>query len=284
MTASPPPDELASVAAELYGLPPQDFVAARTEAEKRAKAAGNRVLAAGIRKLGKPTAVAWLANQLVRQHADEIEPLLQLGADLREATAALSGEQLRQLSRQQHQVIDALVRQARAIGKAAGHPLSEATARGLDETLRAALADPDLAEQLRAGLLTQALEHVGFGAGAADFHAPPRRAEPATRAPAEPAADLSRKRAEKELREARAESERAERNHRRAENALAGAEDALSKAGGQVERLQAELERAETERAKAEAVAQSARGHVDETSEEATTARSRLEKAESALE
>ena len=58
--------DLESTAAELYGLAPGDFVAARTAAEKQARAEGDRELAGKIRALGKPTAAAWVANQLVR--------------------------------------------------------------------------------------------------------------------------------------------------------------------------------------------------------------------------
>ena len=67
-----------SVAGELYGLPPEEFVRARTGREKQARAAGDRDLAAQIHALAKPTAVAWLANQLVREHGDEIAPLLDI--------------------------------------------------------------------------------------------------------------------------------------------------------------------------------------------------------------
>jgi hypothetical protein len=70
-------------------------------------------LAAQIHQLTKPNLVAWLANQLARERADEIRPLLELGVALREATATLSGQQLRELSRQQRQLVYALVQQAR---------------------------------------------------------------------------------------------------------------------------------------------------------------------------
>ena len=144
---------LESTAAELYGLAPGDFVAARTAAEKQARAAGDRELAGQIHALAKPTAAAWIANQLVREHAEEIAGLRELGAGLREATAGLEGEQLRQLSQQQNRVIAALVGQARSLATSAGQPMSEATERGLEATLRAALADEDLADQLGAGRL-----------------------------------------------------------------------------------------------------------------------------------
>ena len=137
--------------------------------EKAAKAAGERDEAARIHSLAKPTVTAWLANQLAREHRDELEPLLELGAGLRDATRNLAGDQLRALSRQQHELVHALVQQARALARAAGRSLSEDTVRGLEETLRAALADEEAASLLLAGRLTDALHSsdfdTGFGSG-----------------------------------------------------------------------------------------------------------------------
>ncbi|HEU5110811.1 MAG TPA: hypothetical protein VFT95_19905, partial [Micromonosporaceae bacterium] len=158
--------DLDAVADELYGLWPGEFTAARTAREKEARAAGDKELAAQVKALGKPTTVGWLANRLVRDHADELQPLLDLGDALREATAVLQGDELRSLSQQQHQLVAALVRQARRDAAAAGHRVGEDAARGLEETLRAALADADLSEQLAAGRLTGGLQHAGFGVAA----------------------------------------------------------------------------------------------------------------------
>jgi len=143
-----------SVADELYSLTPEEFTAARTAREKEARAQGDRQLAERIHGLSKPSVVAWLANQLVRERADEIGPLLDLGGQLREATAALQGEALRALSQQRHQIVYALVQQARAIASAAGHRVSEDAARGLEQTLSAALADEAAGQRLAAGRLT----------------------------------------------------------------------------------------------------------------------------------
>jgi hypothetical protein len=156
--------DLDAVADELYGLWPGEFTAARTEREKEARAAGDKELARQVKALGRPTTVGWLANRLVRDHGDELQPLLELGDALREATAVLQGEELRALSQQQHQLVAALVRQARRDAAGAGHRVGEDAARGLEETLRAALADADLSAQLAAGRLTGGLQHYGFGA------------------------------------------------------------------------------------------------------------------------
>ena len=188
--------DLDAVAAELYALAPKDFVSARTVSERQARAAGQRELAAAIHRMGKPTTVAWLANQLVRQHPEQLGPFLELGSALRDATATLSGDDLRRLSRQQHEVINALIGQARVISVTAGQDVTEATSRGLEATLRAALADRDMADQLASGRLTGPLTHAGFG----DFPSP----APAAPAPvcASAPIETDRRRAEREKAEA----------------------------------------------------------------------------------
>jgi hypothetical protein len=150
------------IADELYALPPREFTAARNARAKEARQAGDTDLAKRITALGKPTMTGWLTNQLVRERSDEIRALLELGASLREATASLAGDELKELSRQQRQVVRALVRQARELAGAAGHPASEDTARGVEQTLHAALADEGAAQQLAAGHLTGVLSTAGF--------------------------------------------------------------------------------------------------------------------------
>jgi chromosome segregation ATPase len=155
-----------TVADELYALAPEDFTAVRNEQAKQARSDGDRELAERIRRLQKPTSAAWLVNQLVRQRRDEIQPLLELGAGLREATASLSGDDLRRLSQQQHEVIYALVQQSKRIASAMGQRVSDDTARGVEQTLRAALADENAAGKLACGRLAEVLTHVGFGSEA----------------------------------------------------------------------------------------------------------------------
>ena len=136
------------VADELYALPPEQFTTARNARAKEAKAAGDKETAARVAALRKPTVLAWLVNLLVRELPDEIGGFLDLGDALRDATATLSGPELRQLSGQRHRLIQALVRQARDLARQAGYRTTEDVARGLEETLAAALTDPVVADQL----------------------------------------------------------------------------------------------------------------------------------------
>ncbi|MGI8414721.1 MAG: hypothetical protein ACR2P2_00630 [Nakamurella sp.] len=151
-----------TVADELYCLPPEDFTATRTAREKEAKTAGDTDLAGRIRKLTKPNAVGWLANQLVREHPEDIQPLIELGDDLRAALAGRSGDRLRELSTLQRQLISALVEEAKHLGRGAGRPVSADTARELTNTLRAALSDSAAAKELLAGRLVVGLYRSGL--------------------------------------------------------------------------------------------------------------------------
>jgi hypothetical protein len=154
--------DLDSIADELYGLPPTEFTAARTEREKAARADGQKALAAQIHRLAKPNLTAWLANQLVRSHPGDIASLIDLGARLREATAAMSGDELRELSSQQRRLVTSLVGKAKRL--AVGRTVGGDAERELESTLRAALADAGAGAALQAGRLVGALHNSGFGA------------------------------------------------------------------------------------------------------------------------
>ena len=241
--------DVESVCDELYGLPLDEFTPTRTEREKQAKAAGDKDLAAQIHQLAKPSLVAWLANQLARERADEIRPLLELGAALREATAKGSGEQLRELSRQQRQLVFALVQQARRLANAAGRKVSEDTARGLEDTLRAALADPEAAEALTAGRLTEGMQNIGFGslAGRDERPASPATGPTAAAAPSPTAGQPAleqRKRAEHDVEQAQSAADEAITERQRAHAQLEAADQMVADTGGRVERVRRELDEA----------------------------------------
>jgi hypothetical protein len=213
-----------------------------------ARAAGNRQLAAAIGRLRRPTVSAYILNLLVRRQPEVGEQLVALGEELRRAQADLSGPELRQLATQRAQLVGALVRAARTVAADAGHPVNQAVAYELEQTLHAALADPEVAAEVGSGRLVRAASRTGFDA------APPQPAKPARRLRAvrddERAEDPAIVR-DRRLREQR-EAERAELQAEldRAEAARAAAEEALTAA-------EHELARAERDRvAAAEQVAQ----------------------------
>ncbi len=245
--------DLDEVADELYGLPPGEFVAARTEAARRARTAGDRALAGGIGALGKPSTAAWACNALVRDRPDEIAGLVELGDLLREAQESLAGDELRALGTQRSRLLAALTRQARVLAARLGHPISDAVAGQVEQTLRAALADPAAGEALLAGRLTGPLSYQGMGLGARpDLRVVPpprpvRAASPAT-------APVRRSRSGEDERARRAEDERA---HRAAEERRRAAEERRRAAE---ERRRRELEAAREEARAAAAAAEEAAG------------------------
>jgi uncharacterized protein YoxC len=144
---------------ELYGLPLDEFIATRNRLVKQAKKDAPDI-ADKVRELRKPTVAAWLANQLARHRPADVRTLLELGEELRTATAAMDGDRLRELTPRRHKTVDVLVKAARELSD---KPVSQDVAQKLGETLDAALVDPSAAGALRSGRLTSALRHVGFG-------------------------------------------------------------------------------------------------------------------------
>jgi hypothetical protein len=268
--AGPGLDEIAD---ELYGLPLGEFTAARNGYQKQARQAGDKELAGQIKALAKPNVVAWLANQLARAHADELAPLVELGAGMREATRTLAGDELRALAKQRDQVVRALLTQARALAKKAGQPVSEATADGLADTLHAALVDERAAQELLAGRLTEGLFRSGFGDVDA---APPRR----------PAAKVARlddarlRRAEDDLAEADRALAEAEDARQDAQSAADDAEKAAQAAARRVEELRAELDGARAAAAEAERARRDSAAAVREADKAVRAAQRRQAEAE----
>ncbi|WP_427168239.1 hypothetical protein ACQF4J_43280 [Streptomyces sp. C1-1] len=284
--------DLESVADELYGLRPQDFTAARDARAAEARRAGDRALAGKIGKLRRPSLAAWASNLLVRERPEDIEPLLRVGEGLRQAHRDLDGAQLRELSRQQHLVINALSRQARQLTAQAGHPVGEDVQREVEGILHAVLADPDAAREWAAGHLVKAFDQtVGFPA-AADV-ARPRTARPARAAPARKEARPSEKRRQKadeerrrRLEQARRDAEEAERvlDARREEAAAADrqaddAQAAVRTVEQRISELSEELANLEEQRRQAETTAGNARDQAADADRRLRDARRKAETA-----
>jgi hypothetical protein len=178
-------ESLSQVADELYGLVPAEFTAARDSRARQATAAGQRETAAEIKKLPRPTAGAWLVNQLVRGVPAQMDQLLELGQSLQDAQRELDGERLRELSAERRNVIAGLVPEAARLAAAAGLPASAAVLGEVRATLEAALADPAAGAAVRSGRLAKALTYAGLGEvdlTAAMAGPPPTRPPPTPRA------------------------------------------------------------------------------------------------------
>ncbi|GGS77222.1 hypothetical protein [Streptomyces cinerochromogenes] len=159
--------DLDAVADELYGLRPEEFVAARDRRALDARKAGDEALAKEIGALRRPSLAAWVSNLLVRRQRQEVEPLLELGEELRRAHRELDGGRLRGLARRQSEVIGSLGRQARLLAAEAGRPVGDGVQREVEETLHAVLADPEAGRTWAEGRLVKPLSAT-FGFPQAD--------------------------------------------------------------------------------------------------------------------
>ncbi|REE72500.1 hypothetical protein C8E05_1890 [Rhodococcus wratislaviensis] len=252
---------LDDVADELYGLDPGEFVEARTAQVTAARENKDRALATEIGKLRKPTVVGWLVNLLARELPDEIGALLTLGDALRDAQRHLSGPDLRRLNTQRQQVVRALARKAGELAAERGRTVGEDALRDVGQTLHAALADAETAEQVRRGRVVTAASYSGFGpAGLAVVQGKSVKSEPAATPPAEKPGKKSKKKSaerDRDAERAAAEAEladvmsqadevRGELNDARTE--LEQARSTLRAIDHRIEELRAELEHAEQER------------------------------------
>ena len=167
---------------------------------------------------------------------------------MRRAQSQLRADELRRLGRQRQSAVSGLAREARSLVAARGHPISDAAGRQVEETLNAALADPDAARAVVSRRLVRPLEHTGMGpvdinqavaAAAAPAAKPVAGPAPASagagagkgtgaKATSEAEAEVDRRRAEAEG--LRRQQETAEAEVRRAETAAADSDAALREA------------------------------------------------------
>ena len=227
------PADLEAIADALYALPPDEFVPARDDRVAQARQAGDRELARAVGRLRRPTRAAWLANLLARHRTEQLDGLVSLARTLAQAQHDLDGDALRTLSGQRHRAVAAMARDAGRLAARQGEPVTDALLRELQGILDAALADPQVAEEVRAGRLTKSVRYSGFGpagddadddmaawaASAPERHSRAARPTPTsddTHAPDDDAADVERA----------AERERAERERAEWERELAEAEAA----------------------------------------------------------
>ena len=153
--------DLLEIADELYALALPDFTPAR---DAKAKELKGTDLAKEVKALKKPSLAAWVVNLLVRHETEQVEQVLQVGAALREAQASMSGDDLRQLTRQRRQLTAAVTTQARRLAREHGQKVTDSVAEQVEATLTAAMVDEDCGKAVRSGLLVSALSATGVDA------------------------------------------------------------------------------------------------------------------------
>ena len=154
--------ELDDIVRELYVLPPTDFVAARNDLVRQARAAGSREIAERLQQLRRPTRSAWLVNLLASDSA-AMQRLSALGRQLRDAQTGLAATELRSLAEQRRRLIADLMERAQAYADDAGVRLTPTVLSEVQATLQAALVDLAGAMMIRNGRLVRPLSHSGFG-------------------------------------------------------------------------------------------------------------------------
>lgn len=154
--------DLAEAVDELYAAPLADFVAVRTALVTCAKDEAPE-LVAELKPLRKPTAVAWLLNQVTRQEPAVVTDLLDLGERMRAAQAKGDAASLSAARPERDAAIEALVGAARRCAEETGASFGASAADGVSSTAVAVLADPASGAALSSGRLLRPLAYAGFG-------------------------------------------------------------------------------------------------------------------------
>ena len=152
--------KLANIARDLYALPLDEFVAARTAAAKSAAGADRR-LADAVRALPKPSLAAWAVNMLALHDPDAARQLTELGQSMRAAQNALEAGSMRELGQERRRALSKIMETLRTITEKHGRKISDAVAGEVEETLRAATADSGAAAAVRSGQLLRVLSADG---------------------------------------------------------------------------------------------------------------------------
>jgi hypothetical protein len=231
----------------LYAGPRATFIERRKELAGAARQDGDRDRAKVIAGLRKPTAAAHCINLLAQSSDASLERLLELGGEIRRAFADGDDDHMRQLLQQRPAAVTEAATRARALSEESGEPAGAAVGDQVVQTLRAAMASDDAADEVRSGMLTDALDEPGFavlGVGSGPQRSAPKakRQNKATRSDDTAAllkAESAAQRAVEEAERAAEEAEhhaaqvgqrRAELEHRRDEivSQLAGIDEELA--------------------------------------------------------
>jgi hypothetical protein len=266
---------------ELYALPLDEFTPRRDELAKELRGTGKRDGAAWVKALRKPSAAAWLVNQLARTQKNDARRMLEKGDALRVAqeralARQASREELAGATQDHAEAMRILLSKAPGLLDRRGAPPSQMTLERVAETLRAILLDDAVRAGFAAGRLTREHRAAGLGfavsgrptvaaarpatgikpgkrpkGGASAAAVDRRRAQERARARAVATEARSRQRArqrdvfesQRDVRQAERELESAQRRLERAKQALVRARDKEADAGKRVEQAEATARR-----------------------------------------
>jgi hypothetical protein len=236
----------------LFHGPLDEFTSSRNELAKSLRSSDAEA-ADWVKGLQKPTRAAWLANQLAAREPKDVGRLLEAGRDLRAAqedmlAGSADREKLRDAAGAEEKAVASLLATAEAIGRE--HGVGAQVLTKVEDTLRAASADPEVAEALEKGRLQREQRAAGLGGllGAGAVAAPARG---------------RKKKDDRDAAERRARQQQAKRR-KEAERKLATAEKRLERERGKLERAQEAVSDAEKAVHNAELDAHAARRALDE--------------------
>jgi hypothetical protein len=235
----------------LYGLPLDEFTAARNGVARELKRSGDAAAATRVQELKKPSRSAGAINRAARQNRRDVKRLVEAAGKLSEAQERLlqggGRRPVDQAVKRERAAVERLMA-AVAIEMGHGGGASETMLGRARDTLHAVATDPELQEELEAGRISA--DHTAVGLGALTLGGG-RPSAVAARSAGKGDARRQLKRAERELEDAEralrhAESERSEAKERldAAESAVARSEKQVAEAAGVRDEARSTLKRA----------------------------------------
>ncbi|WP_255770047.1 hypothetical protein [Pseudarthrobacter sulfonivorans] len=179
---------LTAIALELYAVPFDGFMAARTAAAKAATGSGKE-LPAAVKALPKPSVAAWAVNMMAAHEPSVLARLADLGQRMRAAQSSFNAGALRELVRERRALLGDAVDTARSVAERHGRAISAPIAADVERTLGALIADEGAAAAVRSGLLVRTLSADGVDTVDLDGAVAVPGAVPVPGAVAEPRAD-----------------------------------------------------------------------------------------------
>ena len=221
---------------DLYGLPLQDFTAARNKRAAELKKAGDSDEAARVKASRKPSQAAWLINQLVRRKKKAAGDLLRAGERLREAQEKTLGGggrgALEKAVSAEREAVERLVDAAREIAGESGMKLSGSNLARVGSTLHAVSLDEEVRERFEAGDLVS--DHEATGIDVLALMAPPAQKKGGGRSGKSKKGDAAAARGR--LRKAEAEEQRIEAELEAARRELNAAKERVKQTEGRLRR------------------------------------------------
>jgi hypothetical protein len=264
-----PPAEVPEEAVDaLYGLPLDDFTPSRDRLAKELTSDGRRSAADWVKGLRKPTAAAWVVNQLARTQTKDAKRLLDSSDALRAAqnrvfAGDVSPHELAGATEEAAAASRELLAKAPGLLDRQGRSPRDATLDKVAETLRAVALDDEARAAFAAGRLPRERQASGFGLVAPQEKTAPARARKRA-VKAKPRPDA------KQIERARAALEKARSRH--------------EIQAARVSELTRDLRAAEREADTARRRAERAAAELDRARAKQEATRARLAEAESAWE